>query len=573
VKNNFFFKSKTQFISVTIIFLYVIYILINPNFFDKNYFFIQGDFLFYFDLKKFLSEGISGYYPNANGGEGGYDQIRYVIDILIRALAYFLNEYLFFPLWLINRLLIIIPSFFLIYSLYDYTHSKIDNFIPSLIASIFISGSIFVLQNVNLYIWVSIIGVVYFFKFLEDDLKKEKYNNIFFVGLFTVLFFSQLRTVIFLTYIMFFYFSYLIFYKKHKFLYLFKYVTILAFLTILFNLLTFINYFETRETFLVTTENINLKQTRISHIMSYNLGNINPLSIFRFLLNTNNATNNLLGSYVFLYYLSFISIFVFFLGIFRTNVKNSKHIILGYIFLFATSFYGTIVIKYPLLNLPGLWTISSPYHIIAVGLPFISLSFANGLNNLFNISKKFKIIIIIISCLSLFTLNASLNFNYYVKKYLEINHSEFYQYIPTIFTKNFIEVNNDYFEIKNKIDINKKIFHLPILEGHYLIQGSRDTLRFPLLFALFHELKIVFKSSYVFQNSKNKDLFFEGVFYHNEKKLLEAFEKEHIKYILINKNIYHNKKELDNFYPLSINFLKLKPLIKNKNFNLYEIIK
>jgi hypothetical protein len=172
VKNNFFFKSKTQFISVTIIFLYVIYILINPNFFDKNYFFIQGDFLFYFDLKKFLSEGISGYYPNANGGEGGYDQIRYVIDILIRALAYFLNEYLFFPLWLINRLLIIIPSFFLIYSLYDYTHSKIDNFIPSLIASIFISGSIFVLQNVNLYIWVSIIGVVYFFKFLEDDLKK-----------------------------------------------------------------------------------------------------------------------------------------------------------------------------------------------------------------------------------------------------------------------------------------------------------------------------------------------------------------------------------------------------------------
>ena len=323
-----------------------------------------------------------------------------------------------------------------------------------------------------------------FFKFLEDDLKKKKYKYYFCRFVYRIIFFTIKNCNIFNIHFVFLFYLFN-FYKKYKFLYLFKYVLILSFLTILFNLLTFINYFETKETFLVTTENINLKETRISQIISYNLGNINPLSIFRFLLNTNNATNNLLGSYVFLYYLSFISIFVFFLGIFRINVKTSKHIIIGYIFLFITSFYGTSVIKYPLFHFPGLWTISSPYHIIAVGLPFISLSFANGLNNLFNISKKFKIIIIIISCLSLFTLNASLNFNYYAKKYLEINHNEFYQNIPTIFTKNFIEVNNDFFEIENKIDTNKKIFHLPIVEGHYFIQGSRDKLRFPLLFSFF----------------------------------------------------------------------------------------
>ena len=91
-----------------------------------------------------------------------------------------------------------------------------------------------------------------------------------------------------------------------------------SFLTILFNLLTFINYFETKETFLVTTENINLKETRISQIISY-ISNINPLSIFRFLLNTNNATNNLLGSYVFLLFIIY-NIFVFF-RYFRINVK------------------------------------------------------------------------------------------------------------------------------------------------------------------------------------------------------------------------------------------------------------
>ena len=57
--------------------------------------FLLGDFSFYFDLKNYFYSGINGYYPNANGGEGGYDNLKYTVDILIRFINYFLNEFLF----------------------------------------------------------------------------------------------------------------------------------------------------------------------------------------------------------------------------------------------------------------------------------------------------------------------------------------------------------------------------------------------------------------------------------------------------------------------------------------------
>ena len=571
-KNFFYLNPNSNLFSAVIIFFYVIFIFANPKFFHEDYFFLLGDFSFYFDLKNYFYSGINGYYPNANGGEGGYDNIKYTIDILIRFINYFLNEFLFFPLWLINRLLICIPAFILIYSVYSYLYFKTANNIISLIVSIYLSGTIFLLQNVNILIWISTAGVIFFFKYLEKDFEKKKYSNVFYLAFFSVLFFSQLRTVIFLFYLISFYYIYLLLIKKISLKYLLNYSILLALLIILFNIITFANYLIAHETIYVTQENINLKESRILHIQSYNLQNINPFYIFRFLINTNNASNNTMSEFDFFYYFSYFNFVIFFLSIFKIPKDKLKVTLIGYVFLISVSFYGTQIFKHILQNVPGLWTLSSPYHIFLVGAPFIGLVFANGVKNFLWITKKYKKTGIFVICISLFVNNSSINMNYYIRDNFIKKHTEFNKFLPTIFTKNFVEVDKDYFDIVRKIDINKKILHLPIVEGHYFIQDQEDTIRFPLILNFFHKLKIIYKTEYVFQHSKNADLFSDAIYFFNEKKLITALERENVKYIFINKNIFHNKSELDNFYSIGINFLNLKIIIDNKKFTLYEII-
>ena len=110
------------------------------------------------------------------------------------------------------------------------------------------------------------------------------------------------------------------------------------------------------------------------------------------------------------------------------------------------------------------------------------------------------------------------------------------------------------------------------MEGHYFIQDNPQSLRFPLIFSFFHKLKIIYNTDYVFKNSKNSKDFYESIILFNEKKFNETLKKENVKYIIINKNIFHIKSEFDNFYSVSINFLKLEKIMSNKNFILYEII-
>lgn len=446
------FKKKNNFIIFIITCLYVFFLTSNPNFFNKDFFFLIGDFSFYFDLKSFFKSGITGYYPNANNGEGGYDQIRYTIDIFIRLLSFILHDYLKLPLWIINRLLIFIPAVLLIYSLYDYLNFKTNNFIASILLSFYLSGTIFLLQNVNILIWLSIVGTIYYFKFLEEDIVQQKYKNIFFISITSVLMFSQLRTIIFLSYITFFYYLYLIFFKKVKLKYLLKYNFYLFVLVFILNIITIVNYIDTQNTFIVTSESVNLKDTRLEFINSYNLNNINPFYVLRFLINTNNASNNLLGKYAILHYLSFINFIILFFSLINTNKSNLKLLLIGYLFLFSISFYGTFLIKFFLVNIPGLWTLSSPYHIFVVGTPFIAYVYVTGVLNLVNSIKikKIKNIIFFTLFIIFFLINASINFNYYIINYLKNNNYKFHNFIPSILTKNYIEVNTDYSEIKKK---------------------------------------------------------------------------------------------------------------------------
>lgn len=568
-KLKFIFTNYYPFV---VIFFYISFILAHPNFFNKDTFFLLGDFSFYFESKEFFLSGLSGYYPHANGGEGGYDQIRYSVDIILRFIQFSLNDFLKFPLWFINRLLLFIPAFFVVYSLFLFIFDKSKNKIVSLIIAIYISGTIFILQNVNIYIWLSIIGIIFFYKNIHEDYKSSSFKNIWIVALSSVLFFSQLRTVIFLNYLMLVYIAYLLFFNKINIKYLLKYNFFLILIIIFFNFITFYDYFETKDTLLITAENIDLKQTRLSFIDSYNFNIINPFYILRFLINTNNATNNLMGDFSTIHYLSFINFLIIGLSIFKNSKDYKYFLFIGFSFILILSFYGTSLIKFFLINLPGLWTLSSPYHIFLVGVPFISLVYAKGFENLISYNLRFKYFLITICTIILLIINSSVNVNYYMRDIIKERYNHLYLNIPKIFSNNFINVNEDYFQISKKIDIEKKILHLPIVEGHYFIQDDPQSLRFPLIFSFFHNLKIVYNTDYVFRNSKNSKDFYESIIFFNEKKFYEILKKENIKYIIINKNIFHIKSEFDNFYSPSINFLDLKKIMSNKNFLLYEII-
>ncbi len=577
MKNLFKYKNiKNNFLASFVIILYLLFVTINPNFFDKDYFFLIGDFSFYFDLESIFYSSLDGYYPNANGGEGGYDQIRYTTDIIIKFISFFLNEYLKFSPALINRLLLLIPAFLLIYSIYDYTNYKTKNFIISLIIAIYFSGTIFLLQNINIYIWLSGAGIIYFFKYLEKDFINKNYKSIFIVAFSVTLIFTQLRTIIFLSYFTFFYYLYFLLFKKLNLKYLLKYNIYLLILVLLLNFITIFNYLETQDTFLLTSENINLKDTRLIFIEAYNLSNINPYYILRFIINTNNATNNLFMDFPGIYYLSFINFIIIVFCFFKFYKNERESIFLGVFFLLIMSFYGTNIVKFFLINLPGLWTMSSPYHIFLIGFPFMAVIYARGFINLVNFFNKFKKTTITVISLILFSLNFSINANYYFLKFFEKKYNYLYMIIPKIYTRNFIKVDSHYFKIKEVINVNKKLIHFPILNGHYFIQGNSEAERFPLLFSFFHDLKIIYKYNYVFRNSVNKHLFKAGIYDLDQNKMIQALKNEQVKYVLLNKNIIHTenttRQDYDNFLTVGIDNLNLKLLMKNKDFNLYEVI-
>ena len=115
--------------------------------------------------------------------------------------------------------------------------------------------------------------------------------------------------------------------------------------------------------------------------------------------------------------------------------------------------------------------------------------------------------------------------NYYIRDNFIKKHTEIDKFLPTIFTKNFVEVDKDYFDIVRKIDLNKKILHLPIVEGHYFIQGQADTIRFPLILNFCHKLKILYNTEDVFLYSRYADLFTDAIYFFNEKKLITALEE------------------------------------------------
>lgn len=558
--------SKLDLIALFFFSLYIFFILYNPNFFDKNYYFLIGDFNFSLSLKDYFNSSLNGFVENANSGEGGIDQIRYTISIIIKFIMYFLNEYLYVELYSINRFLLILPMILLIYSIYDYTFFKLGNFYASIISAIYISGSIFLLQNVNIYIWLSLSGTIFFFKYLEIDLLNQNFKKIAYVTLGMLLIFSQLRAVIFLTYFTFFYSLYFLIKKKINIIFLIKYFSLLIVLIFITNFITFFNYYENFLTFQMTSESVNLISSRKDFIDQYNYNNINFFYVLRFIINTNNDNNNFVNSYNLIYFISYINFLIFFLSLFKIPKNQKYNFILAIFFLLFLGNYGSNPVKFILLNFPGLWTMSSPYHVFFVGLPFISLIFTSGTINLLCFFKKkvTRFILSIFISICFFLLNLPTNYNY-----LFINFFGNKVVLNQFYTNNFIKIDDQYFEIEKNINTKYKILHLPIVNNHYLVQDNESARRFPLILSYFSKLKVVSSDSYLFDLSKEKNNFFSAFKFDNYENLNKALLNENIKYIYINLNLYH--KEHDIFHIIETNKLKLKLLKKNNNFILYEI--
>jgi len=577
--------KKNTLIYGLIIILYLLFVY-RYKLFDKSYLFLVGDLYFSFnpayDLKHYI-----GYHEN-NSFIINNENIKYIFWVLYRYINYLLFDLLKIPLFILNRLFLLVPAFLYIWSFFllmkNYFNEKNNVLILFITLFLFTTGNL--LQIIDpIGIWLPMSAVYFTYLYFTKDIMNLKYNNVIIISLLTIVTIAQPRYIIFLIYFLPIYSFF--FLKKSDFFFIIKYFFILLLLSLLFNsysIYVFVQSFLSglSDNYLINNSIINLQESRLDHISSYNLYNVNIILLLSFFLNTYNPQSLIVNNnYIFILFIIIFTLNYFFsiLDLFKEKISSFKKINLKIfiIFLIVILFFSEPSLKKIYIKIPFLWTISSPVHIYLLFLPFISYVFINGIVVISNSLKKNNLlcklyyVVFFFSCLIyiipfLFSQSSFINRKFYHNandnSILAANNS---------FELGWIKIPEEYFNFELNIEKKKyKILHFPLVENVYVSYNFTD-LTIPVIFTLYQHLPVTISNNVFFSEIDKKNFYLW-----ESDKIVRFLKSRNYKYIIVDFNFRLNK--YDDIYTNYSNFFyliekkSLKKIFSSVSFDIYELL-
>lgn len=561
-------EDKEKIYIFYLIILFPGLILFQAPFFESESYFILGDFQHTFTPKNYFYSYLFGFFENSNNGMGGKQTIRYTFELAHHFIVYFL-DFINIPLFLVNRFLLYFYIFLILYIFYFYLEKKINSKISAFIISFLIISTNPFLGNISLFMWAACAGLILFFYFLEKIIEEKKLFYALPLGLVTILFFHQLRFIIFLIYFVPIYL--LLYYfikKKFSLIFIVKAILLFGIVSFVANFITFFDYFNNLDSFLnLGWDDGNFKQSRIHHIYAYNLQNHNPYYFLRFIVNTFNPANEYLKLISIFRYFSIFLILIYLIGIFQLFKKNKFLLIINIFFLIFHILYTQQWFQELMISLPGLWTLSSPYHIIYLSIPFFSLSYLYGFHLITkkirarfnsNIFFSYNLLIILI----IFLINGPVTFFHRI----EIDLKNYNLSLASSGYNNFISFSDNNLKIINNLDKQKKILHLPLINDQYIYENTTKNKRAPLTLTFFSDLKLYY---YYYSKLYTDEIFYNSFVKFDLNYIKLFFKKENIEYVIFNKKLIEAEK--DKFLIPPINFTNQKKISEDEDFIIYKI--
>jgi len=577
--------KKNTLIYGLIIILYLLFVY-RYKLFDKSYLFLVGDLYFSFnpayDLKHYI-----GYHEN-NSFIINNENIKYIFWVLYRYINYLLFDLLKIPLFILNRLFLLVPAFLYIWSFFllmkNYFNEKNNVLILFITLFLFTTGNL--LQVIDpMGIWLPMSAVYFTYLYFTKDIMNLKYNNVIIISLLTIVTIAQPRYIIFLIYFLPIYSFF--FLKKSDFFFIIKYFFILLLLSLLFNsysIYVFVQSFLSglSDNYLINNSIINLQESRLDHISSYNLYNVNIILLLSFFLNTYNPQSLIVNNnYIFILFIIIFTLNYFFsiLDLFKEKISSFKKINLKIfiIFLIVILFFSEPSLQKIYIKIPFLWTISSPVHIYLLFLPFISYVFINGIVVISNSLKKNNLlcklyyVVFFFSCLIyiipfLFSQSSFINRKFYHNandnSILAANNS---------FELGWIKIPEEYFNFELNIEKKKyKILHFPLVENVYVSYNFTD-LTIPVIFTLYQHLPVTISNNVFFSEIDKKNFYLW-----ESDKIVRFLKSRNYKYIIVDFNFRLNK--YDDIYTNYSNFFyliekkSLKKIFSSVSFDIYELL-
>ena len=565
------YKLKEDKEKIYIFYLIILFpglILFQAPFFDSESYFILGDFQHTFTPKNYFYSYLLGFFENSNNGLGGTQTIRYTFELAHHFIVYFL-DFLNIPLFLINRFVLYFYIFSILYIFYFYLEKKINSKISALIISLLIISSNPFLGNISLFMWASASGLILFFYFLEKIIEEKKLFYTLHLGLVTILFFNQLRFVIFLIYFVPIYL--LLYYfikKKFDFIFIIKAILLFGIVSFISNFITFFDYFNNLGSFLnLGWDEGDFKQTRIHHIYAYNLQNHNPYYFLRLIVNTFNPANEYLKLISIFRYFSIFLILIYLIGIFQLFKKDKLIFTINIFFLIFHILYTQLFFQELLISLPGLWTISSPYHIIYLSIPFFSVSYLYGFHLMSmkirailksNFFFYYNLLIILI----IFFINGPVTFFHR----MQIDYKNYNLSLASSGYSNFIRFSDNNLKIINNLDKQKRILHLPLINDQYVYENTTKNKRAPLTLTFFSDLKLYY---YYYSKLYTDEIFYKSFVKFDLNFIKLFFKNQNIEYVIINKKLIEAEK--DKFLIPPIDLTNQKKISEDEDFIIYKI--
>jgi hypothetical protein len=577
--------KKNTLIYGLIIILYLLFVY-RYKLFDKSYLFLVGDLYFSFnpayDLKHYI-----GYHEN-NSFIINNENIKYIFWVLYRYINYLLFDLLKIPLFILNRLFLLVPAFLYIWSFFllmkNYFNEKNNVLILFITLFLFTTGNL--LQVIDpIGIWLPMSAVYFTYLYFTKDIMNLKYNNVIIISLLTIVIIAQPRYIIFLIYFLPVYSFF--FLKKSDFFFIIKYFFILLLLSLLFNsysIYVFVQSFLSglSDNYLINNSIINLQESRLDHISSYNLYNVNIILLLSFFLNTYNPQSFIVNNnYIFILFIIIFTLNYFFsiLDLFKEKISSFKKIKLKIfiIFLIVILFFSEPSLQKIYIKIPFLWTISSPVHIYLLFLPFISYVFINGIVVISNSLKKNNLlcklyyVVFFFSCLIyiipfLFSQSSFIN----RKFYHNANDNSIFA-ANNSFELGWIKIPEEYFNFELNIEKKKyKILHFPLVENVYVSYNFTD-LTIPVIFTLYQHLPVTISNNVFFSEIDKKNFYLW-----ESDKIVRFLKSRNYKYIIVDFNFRLNK--YDDIYTNYSNFFyliekkSLKKIFSSVSFDIYELL-
>ena len=184
--------KRNNFIFPLIIFLYLIFIF-RYKLFDLNYLFLVGDFYFSFNPEYALKS-----YLFINE-----DPIKYTFWIIYKILNYLFIDFLRVSIPITNRLTLLIPAFFFVWSFFvlvkNFFNEKYGFLILFLTLFLFTTSNF--LQLVDpIGFWLPFASVYLIYFYFAKDMNNMKYDKVIIVSLLSTVTILQPRLIFFLAY-------------------------------------------------------------------------------------------------------------------------------------------------------------------------------------------------------------------------------------------------------------------------------------------------------------------------------------------------------------------------------------